>query len=789
MSYNGNIGNLLQGVSQQAPRDRLAGQHTLQRNMTCDPINSLSRRAPARLVRNILTDAAEYSITDFVQGGVLYTAMIKTGAIHVTRASDGQIIIITLASGASSYLTGTSFRTATLGDETFVLNTTRAAAMDTGVTNDDYPENRAYVWCLGGQFSSKYTVRLKVGETIIVATYTTPDGTLAAHTAETRTENIITELFTAFTTAPLAASMASAGITVVQSDDHLMFTCTSETPMFVKVDDDAGGTLLKRMKNNVIDVSDLPVTAAHGTIARITGIGESKDDDYFVRFNSETPGATVGSNFGTAGVWEEWVGRNVVLGLDAATLPHKLVITGLTGTLSPVAWDVRSVGSEKSNPDPSFVGGMIRDIGTFSKRLVFLTKDTVVMSRTDKPTNFFRETATQVVPDDPVDISNKVLDTGDLHSMLAVNRDLVVMSSKAQFIVYGTPSVTPSTSMVLTTQYETDSGARPVAAGNSVYFGYASGRFTGIREFIASTDPELNVAPPLTDNVSKYIAGRLKHLTISSNFSWLFVHATENENSLYSYEYLLDGDNRVQSAWSEWVFEMDKVKHSVVENNILYVTLHTPENHYLLCSIDLDPQEDLVGYVMHLDRLAFRSGIYSVFFTDYTVDEDDLVVIQGEGCPFPGLLTRVIAKVGNEVTLEDDMGGGTVYYGIRYRSSFVPTMPFYRDRQGTRVENAILTLSEWEVSYEETGYIAISIETKYRDAVVSTFEGRVLDDPDNLLGVTAVSSGTFVIGVGDNSQDVTLTISSDHHTPMRILDMDYRGQVTRSGTRLYGSPA
>jgi hypothetical protein len=52
---DGSLKSLLQGVSQQPPRDRLPGQSTDQLNMSADPVTGLTRRPPTDLVGGLFS--------------------------------------------------------------------------------------------------------------------------------------------------------------------------------------------------------------------------------------------------------------------------------------------------------------------------------------------------------------------------------------------------------------------------------------------------------------------------------------------------------------------------------------------------------------------------------------------------------------------------------------------------------------------------------------------------------------------------------------------------------------
>ena len=58
MKVDGSLVSLIQGVSQQPPRDRLPGQCSVQENMTSDPVDGLGRRPPTEYVGDLFVNDA-----------------------------------------------------------------------------------------------------------------------------------------------------------------------------------------------------------------------------------------------------------------------------------------------------------------------------------------------------------------------------------------------------------------------------------------------------------------------------------------------------------------------------------------------------------------------------------------------------------------------------------------------------------------------------------------------------------------------------------------------------------
>src|SRR5690606_2919283 len=115
--------------------------------------------------------------------------------------------------------------------------------------------------------------------------------------------------------------------------------------------------------------------------------------------------------------------------------------------------------------------------------------DRVVTSRTNDLFNFFRQTATQVLDDDPIDISvasqlpqGKVV---NFRHALDYNDSLLMVADGAQALVTsGQEPLTPTTvRAVLNAAVDCDPYVRPIVVDASVIVPYTSQVFTGVWEY------------------------------------------------------------------------------------------------------------------------------------------------------------------------------------------------------------------------------------------------------------------------------------------------------------------
>lgn len=790
MKVDGSISSLIQGVSQQPQRERLPGQCTLQENFSSDPVNGLTRRAPTAHIAKLITGMPDYTFTDY-NGGSLgrFVIAFKTGDLRVFDL-DGTEYTVTIASGGA-YLSSTQMQFIGIDENIYVVNTEQVVAMQN--TSKSYYDNVGLTYVLGANYSRTYQITVKWGANTVVASYQTPNGSVATHAAFLDTSSIMTQLVSG-TTGLTASATFNANFDYGQVGDIVWIkpkVGSGITSFSMEVIDGDGGNNLKAFVNNTDDVATLPRYAPHRTLVEITGSGSADQDNWYLEFlvNDEIASGsnTMGAGFGKDGKWVETVAPNIEYQLDAATMPHVLTKTGpTTFTYAEGEWEDREVGDDLTNPLPSFVDHTISDAGAFQGRLVFLSDVNCIMSRTNKHTNFFSQSATAQLDDDPIDVSS-ALGTFQLKRLVPHNRDLVIFSDNAQFIVFGRNALTPKNcSLVLTTEFEADLRAEPVAAGRNIFFAFKYGTFSGVQEFFTEGGEDVNNSRSITQNVLQYISGTPLQMVSTTNFNKMLFRTGMSLKTMFVYEYIWLNDQKVQSSWSTWKFSRDVVYAFFVDNLLYFIVID--DDGYSLQTVDLDDTPDAgVTYRSCLDDKVLATGVNLTFNYPYDIaDLDDYVVVQGEGCPYPGLRAPILSVVGNTVTLKDDMGGGDVYIGRRYLSRYVPTSPFVKDRENVKIGSGKLTIKQFVLHFDKTGFVRAVITDDYGYSAQVEYQGRVIGYPNNLVGEAAVSDGSFLVPFKKNPDNAQLEIQSDSHLPLSLLELEWSGQWRKKGQRITG---
>lgn len=799
MRVDGSIKSLIQGVSQQPPRTRLPGQCTAQENMTSNPVDGLSRRPPLEWVADLFDGADEAQYYYFDQGGDSKFIVVALPDEIRVYDLDGNQKTVTEEDNGFDYLDGSPLAFTTLDNKTFVANKTKECAM---VANDfaDFRDFGCLINIRGGAYARKFEATISYNATTptgtpttLTASFTTPDGSVVAHGAQIATDYIANQLKTALDTADSGNVFS---FSIVSDIIYITWNGPRTDRFTVAVSDGMGGGNIVAVNNQVLTTSQLPKYAPHNYHVSVTGDGNASADDWYLVFTAFEDAAgnvpATGAGFGRAGEWVETVKNQTEYKVDLATMPHVLEYDAVNDEFFfyPGDWAGRQVGDTESNANPSFIGRTIEDLGYFQGRLVTLSGPAVIMSRTNNPFDFWIESATGQSDSDAIDIESTAKGVTRMLKVIPYNRDLVIFADNAQFIVFGRNSLTPTnSSLVLTTSFESNLAATPVPASRNLFFAINYGPFTGIREFYTEGSQDINDSRPITQHVLKYMPGHVRLLASTSNFDTLLVQTDADARNLYVYEYIWVASEKLQSSWSRWTLPND-IEYFFFVESVVYAVSRIA-GHRFLEKLDLNTQTDVgLDYQVKLDRKRSVSGveyeITDLFPDDLMPDLSDMLFVQGEGCPYPGM--RVLPdsyNAGtNTITLKADMEGGTVICGQKYRSSYKPTLPFVKDQDGVKVGTGTLIISKFLINCRDSGVMECIVTSPYAEDVTLRYIGRIAGNPNSVIGVEPIVSESYTVPFRNNVDYGEIELFTDSHTPLVFMDIEWLGQFTKRGKRI-----
>ena len=344
--------------------------------------------------------------------------------------------------------------------------------------------------------------------------------------------------------------------------------------------------LMNVTTDEVSSITQLPTQCRAGYTVKVTNT-ESDNDDYYAAFQTEESGID------GPGAWIETVAPGINRYINPASMPHQIVRQASGSFIcSPVEWEPRRVGDNRTNPKPGFLSkplqGDIRTIENmvfFRNRLCILSGDTITCSRSGDYYNFWSASALTSADNDPVDIaagSTSSSSNAVLSDAIEIGQGLVCFSGGEQFVLSAdSDAFTPSNarfSRVGTYRYsgfnavaDSVNGVPVFSLGTSVGFLADSGLNSRLLEmFNIGQNAEASVNE-LTKPVSKLIPYGVNILADSKDNN-LVVLGNYKSKSVWVYRYFDNDQKRVQSAWFKWTLPAPLAYHCIMDDVYWSVT-------------------------------------------------------------------------------------------------------------------------------------------------------------------------------------------------------------------------
>lgn len=806
---SGGVPNLINGVSQQPSALRLASQGELQVNCYSTVVNGLTKRPPsnhlARLTTNAFQAEGSFVSTHLINrdGVEQYAALASynptSGISFSVFDFEGNPRNVIMSDSAIAYLDNsddTSIKFLTIADYTIVSNTNKVTQLSTAEADiEPVRPHEAVLNVKAGNYAKTYAVMINGTE---AGSYETPLGSSASEGPLIDVEYIAEQLVT---------SLMENGYTVaegwhIDQIANSVYIRNDTEDFTVETTDGFSGQAMVPIKDEIQAFNDLPFFCEDGMVVKVSNSESTEFDDYYVRFKAD-----VGADAQGRGVWVENPAPGTTLALDADTMPHALIRQADGSfTLDPLEWNNRLAGSEEGLPSPSYIGRTLNDVFFYKNRLGFLSDENVIMSRNGDFFNFYRTTATDLLDDDPIDVAVTHNKVSLLNHAVAFQDRLILFSTQTQFQLRGNELLTPKTiSLRPTTEFESSSRANPVGTGRNIYFPVNRGGFTMLREYFFNDSTNLADADDVTSHVPQYVQGRVSQIEASSHEDVLVCLSDDTPADLYIYKYLWIDNSKAQASWSQWNFPgVEAIKDfAFIESSLVAVVQR--DGDFYLEKLDVQPgiQDKGSDYVTHLDRRVFFEGpeahtsydVYTdltTFTLPYDVAEDTMCVTGAtpsyEAASAAGLRIPIEAHEGRIATVKGDFRQTPVYFGNPYNSRYVLSDIHIRQQAPSggvqAITNGRLQLHHMQLQFNDTGYFKVEVTPQARATRKYEFNGRFMGDPDNIVGRTVLSEGSFRFPVLSRNDRVKIEISSDSYLPFEILSVEWDGMFVDNTNRV-----
>lgn len=779
----GNLPNLVNGVSQQAPDLRLSTQSELDENVYPLVVDGLIHRPPSQHLAEIGdADIGEDAFTHTILRDETekYIVTIETdGTLRVFDFDGAEKVVIDESNGYLDGLTSAKdqLRALTIADHTFIVNRTKVVTQRT----DKSPArpDEALVYVRAGNYAKDYKIFINGSQ---AAYYKTPNGDNASDGYYIDTTYIAESLLNGGANGDGANynGLTDNGYTtptweVARYNTTLYIRRANGATFDISSVDGYSNSAMKTLKGTVRSFSDLPEHCTEGFVVRIAGPEGQEAEDYWVEF-------VWNDNAGSAGTWRETICPDTLLGFDADTMPHLLVRNANgTFTFKPAPWKDRECGDTALNPDPSFVGQTIEDVFFHRNRLGILTQENVVLSAAGEFYRFYKATQTALLDTDPIDVAANHVKVSLLRHAVPFQDVLVLWSDQTQFRLSGNELLTPKTvSARPLTEMIVAPAVKPVGVGSNIFFVAESNSWAQLYEYFVDKAVEQATAESASSQAPTYIPAGVEHLVASPDLDVLAIYTEGEPASLFLYKYYIANQEKLQSAWVKWKLPgVERIHSMAMDRSNLVMTVRRGGRLFLE-KINMEPGQD---EKVHLDRrVTLTNGVFNpstlttTFTAPYPLPSGWNAVTTGDGdSPLGVELTKTTEAA---LTFNGNLEGESIYVGVPYTSRHRFSTFFYRDpsTQGKiSVTDGRLQIISLSLSYAKASYFRVEVTPEGRPTRSYVYTGLTVSDPDSTIGSLSRDDGRFAVPIMSRNDRVTIDVVNDTWRGYALTNAQWRG--------------
>jgi hypothetical protein len=462
-------------------------------------------------------------------------------------------------------------------------------------------------------------------------------------------------------------------------------------------------------------------------------------------------------------------------------------------------WGRRQAGGELTNPNPTFVGTHISDVGFFKNRLAFAVGEHFVLSELGEFFNFYRTTVTQLLDTAPIDVASSWAGVADIDRLLPYGDGLLGIAPNVQFFLRGSGQQafganTVSVDVVSSLSTEPKGAAAPVLMGQAMYLPFTRGDYVGLYEYTPDGTGSFS-HEDITDHVPQYVQGKLRDMAALDKENVIVALGTKdvtdgykNTDELFVYVTNAVGERRVQSAWGKYTFENADIRALHFYDDDLYFVLCRTvggSDTWEVNNIGFKTGRVDAGskYLTHLDRriqvVIPSTGAYdrNTGLTTVTsagtygfniASPMEVVTADGERLPNQEALNDGV------YTVVGDYSGATVWLGEAYEMKFKLPTQYVKQNTGTRGVVSLVQgrtqLRTMLLLHADTVAFNVQVSPLNRTPYDYPYNGQVLGAGRLKVGSIPISdSGDFKFPIYEKNEDVEIEITNDTPFPSNFV--------------------
>lgn len=796
MRAEGGSPNLINGVSRQPTEVRLTSQLEDSVNQFPTVTRGLVPRNPAILKGTIGSTNPENSTTHLIDrdSSEQYVVTVNPNGVEVTDLA-GNVKTVNAPSGYG-YLAGAQagdLQALTVADHTFILNKKKVVQKSTSTT----PAWRYHglIHIVAGDYHTDYSILVNGSQ---VARYTTDGGPydtedLARKAEKGARAGVIAYQLAYGTPIPgvdayptnaaqsLSGSLAASGWGIAIYDNVIYLVSPNSGASNFYLEVKAGSETRARAHKDVSqNFSELPRKAPNGFSIKVSGTEDTNYDDYYVRFDQPAGAAQ--------GRWKETVAPGIQYRIDSNTMPHILVReSNGTFTFKPATWADRIVGDLETNPWPSFVGRTIDGMIFFKNRVGFFSGESVSLSRHDDFFNFFIESILTPLDTDPIDVSISYPEVSDIKHAVPFSGEMMLFTTSVPFRLASSGDLFTPTSVSIepVLSNRTSAVARPVVAGDKLYFVNDVPSGTFVHEFTYDQEVGVKSAPTITDHVNGYIPPNIRLIEADEDLKILFLVSDDEPNAIYTYKWLWIGQEKAQSAWQKWTLADPIIGMKVYGEELVVVTNRATSREVLAINCH-EAWRDERGIAVLLDRRRNVTGAYNSTTdkTTFTLPYPAAgAVLVSRAADTFGMVTTTVTTSGSTLTVDGSFPTDC-YVGFPYDSYGVLSKLHYRTTNnqgayGNAIPGSVVTVANVTMETGDTVFLDVELTRDYRKPFTYKLSSALTGTKTGRLGKLVYGKIKKALSVLSKADDFSIKFKNRGPFPYTLLSYRWTGDVTQ----------
>ena len=593
----------------------------------------------------------------------------------------------------------------------------------------------------------------------------------------------------------IALDLVSKGVTTATSEagtlivDDVDFVSATGT-------DGGDGSLIRVVG---ADVDNIDLVNTYHWVGKIVRVPPETTTGNAIYLKAE---AKDGQSTGWAEViWRETAGYSIqpeTVFAMCTVEGETLYIAGSPDELSTIAgitvptYKANTVGDDLSSPVPEFFGKHIDYLGMFQDRLVIGCGATLLFSRPGDYLNWFRKSVATIADDDPWEGFALGTEDDTIKWSTLYDRNLLLYGRRFQYVVNGRQPFTPkNASIVVSTAFEDAIDASPRATGNFVMYAKYSGRpgseVSSVHQVQAGAIADTPESYRISQQLDTYLAGIPHEIVTLTAPNMVLLRTKKERNRIFTYSYLDEPQQgRLFDSWShwEWTDHVGKlIGLSFDSGDILAYLIKTgvaeDGTDAVWVSAERFVRDTTLSDYPYLDSLRpavqyETDAEFSYLNPTYGPTEGHAIAIER------GNLRQFIGQPldGYDAFIEaypDFVDRAWV--GADFPALVTPTNPYARDRNGQPILSGRLTLGAVKVAVSDTGGMDAYVTRNRVERKVLNFNGRILADLSNIIGVQPIVSTAVSVLVGAEVRECTYTLKAKTWLPLTITSIDWQGQL------------